>query len=252
MYLFLQSSSLYLLYISTIAGLATTAGCLLVLFLGHPPEQMLAVLLAGAGGIMLAVVALDLIPIALSYSQPASFLGGLLLGIMIMFAADKLLGQKYKNGAPDNRQNRIKKIGILIAAGIALHDIPEGMAITAGQESTAKLGMLIALGIALHNLPEGMATATPLLMAGVDRKKILGLTLGISFFTPLGAILGKAALTAAHTSLCLLVSLAAGAMTFLVLAELWPLSREHHPHWAMFGAGAGFIFFAFVSTLLPG
>jgi ZIP family zinc transporter len=245
-----DQSPLYLLYISTIAGLATTAGCLIVLFMGKPPERLLASLLAGAGGVMLAVVAFDLVPVALSYKEPFQFLNGFLVGIFFMWVADKLMKLRHKN-IPKTRRSHLKRIGILIASGIALHDIPEGMAIAVGHESTGHLGMLIAIGIALHNLPEGMATATPLLMAGIRRDKILALTFGIAFFTPLGAILGKIALEAVHSSLCFFVSLAAGAMTFLVLAELWPLSRERHPVWALLGAIIGFVFFVMISLYLP-
>lgn len=239
-----------LLYISTIAGLATTIGCLIVLFLGNPPEKLLAALLAGAGGVMLAVVLLDLIPVALSYKEPFQFLSGFLAGAIFLSAADKILKLRYKDISKSNR-SRLKRIGILIASGIALHDIPEGMAIAVGQESTSHIGMLIAIGIALHNLPEGMATATPLLMAGIRKEKILGLTFIIAFFTPLGAILGKLALEMVHTSLCFFVSLAAGSMTFLVLAELWPLSKERYPGWALLGAIIGFSFFLIIATVLP-
>jgi len=243
-------SVLYLVYISTIAGLATTVGCLIVLLMGDPPEKFLAALLAGAGGVMLAIVLLDLLPIAVSYHNPSQLFAGLILGILFMSLTDKILKRKYKN-IPKNRRSRLKRIGILIASGIALHDIPEGMAIAVGQESTGQLGMLIAIGIALHNLPEGMATATPLLMAGIRKDKILALTLGIAFVTPFGAILGKLALGVVDTSLCFFVALAAGAMIFLVLAELWPLSREQHPAWALFGAIFGFLFFTVISLYLP-
>ncbi|MGI6451717.1 MAG: ZIP family metal transporter [Desulfitobacteriia bacterium] len=245
-----SESPLYLIYISTIAGLATTLGCVIVLFLGHPPERLLSALLAGAGGVMLAVVFLDLIPVALSYRQPFQFLAGFLMGIIFMSTADKLLRSKHQN-IPKSRRNRLKRIGILIASGIALHDIPEGMAIAVGQESTGHLGTLIAMGIALHNLPEGMATATPLIMAGIRRQKILALTFAIAFFTPLGALLGKLALGTVNTSLCFFVSLAAGAMTLLVLAELLPLARERHPLWAYLGGTLGFAFFAMIAAFLP-
>lgn len=249
--MFLDHQSLfYLLYISTIAGLATTAGCIIVLFLGNPPERLLAVLLAGAGGVMMAVVFLDLIPLALTYQQPKQIIMGLALGVMFMWTADKILKAKYRN-IPKNRFNRLKRTGILVASGIALHDIPEGMAIAVGQESATKLGMLIAISIALHNLPEGMATATPLLMAGIRRDKILALTLGIALFTPLGALLGKIALGLVSISLSFFLALAAGAMTFLVLTELWPLSKERHPFFALLGGIGGFMFFFMISTLLP-
>lgn len=199
---------------------------------------------------MLAVVVFDLLPLALTFRQPGLLLSGFLAGTILMSAADWLL-KAQSDQLVKNRRSRLKRMGILIASGIALHDIPEGMAIAAGHESTGQLGMLISIGIALHNLPEGMATATPLLMAGIRRKKIFALTFGIAFFTPLGAVLGRLALGMVHTSLVFFVSLAAGAMTFLVLAELWPLSRETHPIWALFGGIVGFVFFGMISAFLP-
>lgn len=253
---FVEDSFLYLLYISTIAGLATTFGCLVVLLLGHPPERLLAALLAGAGGVMLAVVLLDLIPLALHYNQPVAFYGGGLMGALFMWLGDFLLkgrqepkGQRATN--PPSRRSHFKRVGILVASGIALHDIPEGMAIAVGQASTAQIGAQIAIAIALHNLPEGMATATPLRMAGVRDRKILMLTALIALFTPLGAILGKLAIGLISSSISFFVAVAAGAMTFLVLVELWPLSRERYPGWALFGAVLGFLFFLVIAWFLP-
>jgi len=245
-----HDSFFYLIYISTIAGFATTLGCLIVLFLGNPPEKLLSSLLAAAGGVMLSVVLLDLIPVALSYKRPVQFLTGFAAGIFLMFSADKFL-QYRNNKKPQSRRAQLKKIGLLVASGIALHDIPEGMAIAIGQQSTAHIGTVIALGIALHNLPEGMATATPLLMAGIRKAKILSLTFGIAFFTPLGAMVGRIALGLVHNSLCFFIALAAGAMTFLVLGELLPLAKERYPGWALFGATSGFIFFLLLSLFLP-
>lgn len=239
---------MYLVYISTIAGLATTAGCLVVLLMGKPPDYLLSVLLAGAGGVMLAVVVFDLVPLALSFRQPLMLLYGFLAGNFLMSAADRILKKTIKENTA-NRRSRLIRTGILIASGIALHDIPEGMAIAAGHESAGQLGMLIAIGIALHNLPEGMATATPLLMAGIRRPKILALTFAIAFFTPLGAVIGRMAMESVRTSLCFFIALAAGAMTFLVFAELLPLSRENHPYWAFFGGIGGFITFGLINLL---
>jgi len=238
-----------LLYLSTIAGLATTLGCLVVLFMGIPTEKMLAFLLAGAGGVMLAVVTFDLAPAALSYKMPSQFISGFIIGIIFIYVTEKILKLRYRN-VQVNRKNRLKRVGILIASGIALHDIPEGMAIAISQESTGHLGIIIAVGIALHNLPEGMATAAPLLMAGIRRRKILFLNFAIALFTPMGALLGKLLMNATNNLLCFFLSLAAGAMTYLVLSELWPLSREQNPGWALFGGTAGYIFFVLLTLLL--
>lgn len=239
--------TLNILLISTIAGLATTFGSILVLLFGRPQEKFLALLLAGAAGVMLSVVTIDLLPTALRIGPVSQVFGGLLLGLFFMHLADRRL--KTSGNLPMTRRQRLKRIGLLIASGIALHDLPEGMAIAVGQEAAGDLGILIALAIGLHNLPEGMATATPLRMANIRVWKIVLLNVGIAIFTPLGALFGLLAVQAVKNSLSFFLSFAAGAMAFLVFAELWPLSKERHPHYAMLGGALGFLFFSFLSLL---
>jgi ZIP family zinc transporter len=237
-----------IVWISMIAGLATTFGSLLVLLFGKPQERVLASLLAGAGGVMLAVVSVDLLPSAWQTGPPLQVGVGFALGLLFMFLAAKRL-HGTNSTLPLSRRQRLKRTGLLIATGIALHDIPEGMAIAVSQE--AGLGLLIAFAITLHNLPEGMATSAPLKMAGIRGWKILLLNIGIAFFTPLGALLGLLALENVQNSLAFFLAFAAGAMAFLVFAELIPLSRERHPHYALLGGTIGFIFFTLVSLLSP-
>ncbi|NMA67975.1 MAG: ZIP family metal transporter [Desulfitobacterium sp.] len=236
-----------MIWMSTIAGLATTLGCILVLFFGRPQEKVLATLMAGAGGVMISVVVLDLLPTAVEIGSRSQVLLGFALGFFFMAVADRALNSSSPS-LPLSRRQRLKRVGILVAAGIALHDLPEGMAISMGQEAAGELGLLIAIAITLHNLPEGMATAIPLQMAGVRKWKIILLNLGIAFFTPLGAIIGLLAVGAIENSLPIFLAFAAGAMTFLVIGELWPLSRERHPNYALMGGVVGFCFFALISS----
>lgn len=233
-----------------IAGLATTLGSLLVLLFGKPKERVLASLLAGAGGVMLAVVSIDLLPNAWKIGPPLQVIVGFILGLFFMYLAENRLNVST-NTLPLSRRQRLKRTGLLVATGIALHDLPEGMAIAVSQEAAPGLGFLIFIAITLHNLPEGMATTAPLKMAGIRWWKILLLNIGIAFFTPLGALIGIFALQGVQNSLAFFLSLAAGAMSFLVFAELWPLSRERHPRYALLGGTIGFIFFTIISTLHP-
>ncbi|HHY27302.1 MAG TPA: ZIP family metal transporter [Desulfitobacterium dehalogenans] len=237
-----------ILWVSTIAGLATTLGSLLVLMFGRPKEQVLATLLAGAGGVMLAVVSLDLLPTAWQIGPLRQVILGFIIGLAFMKLADKQLNSSSPS-LPLSRRQRLKRIGLLVAAGIALHDLPEGMAIAIGQEATGELGFLIAIAITLHNLPEGMATTAPLKMADMKSWKILLLNFGIAFFTPLGALIGLLAIDKVQNSISFFLALAGGAMAFLVFAELWPLSRERHPRYALLGGVLGYLFFAGISFL---
>lgn len=237
-----------ILWLSSIAGLATTLGAVLVIVMGHPQERTLAVLLAGAGGIMLSVVCFDLLPTARQTGSLLQVFSGFGTGALLMYLADTFL-DRYRSTLPASRRRHLQRIGFLVAAGIALHDLPEGMAIAVGQEAADSLGFLIALAIAVHNLPEGMATAAPLKMAGTPAPTILAINLGIAAVTPLGALIGRLAIDHVQNALAFFLALAAGAMTFLVFAELLPLSRERHPRWALLGCAGGFTLFSLISVI---
>lgn len=238
-----------ILYQSFIAGLATLLGALLILAFGKPSEHLLSVLLGFAGGVMTAVVVFDLLPSALAYGSWFSVSLGFLSGILLMFVLDLLFSTLpiVNNAWGHNRQGHFLKMGYLIATGIALHDLPEGIAIAVGYSAQESLGFLIALAIGLHNVPEGMATAAPLTMGGLSRRSIVLLTLLISIFTPLGAALGLIIIHFSPHLVCLLLALAGGAMAFIIRNELLPEAHRKHPNYARLGLTLGFLLILILS-----
>lgn len=235
---------LLVLWQSMLAGLATVAGALLVLAFRRINIRMLAFFLGFAGGVMTAVVAIDLIPSALNYGSIWVTGIGFLAGLLIMLALDILISvlSGLKPAGNFSSQRHFLKMGYLIALGIALHDLPEGIAIAVGYSAKESLGILIALAIGLHNIPEGMATAAPLVMGGMSKAKILLTALLISLFTPLGAYLGLIMVSISPNFICLLLALAGGAMAFIIRNELLPEAHRTHSFMAKVGFGSGLIF----------
>jgi ZIP family zinc transporter len=136
---------------------------------------------------------------------------------------------------------RMTRIGYFIMLGIALHDLPEGMAISLGYEVSTKTAAAIALGIGIHNIPEGMAIAAPLLMGG-SRKLRVGLeTLAVGFVTPLGFLLGKLAVSVLPNYFGVFMGLASGVMMYLVLCQLWPEAKMTASRWRYVGGVLGMI-----------
>ncbi|NMA01067.1 MAG: ZIP family metal transporter [Clostridia bacterium] len=226
---------------SFIAGFATIIGCLIVLLIGKPSEKVLAWLLGFATGIMLTVVIIDLLPSAYTYSNFFIALLGFFLGNLILLTLDIFLSWLPLLNGVKQGNNRLIKMGYLIAIGIALHDLPEGIAIAVGYSATPELGLIIALAIGLHNIPEGMATAAPLKMGGMNSFKILALTTLVSLITPLGAYLGFIIISISKSLIGLLLAFAGGAMTFIVHNELWPESKRRHPNYSRLGAVCGIV-----------
>ena len=226
---------------SVLAGLATVLGGLIVLAMGRQTERSLAIFLGLAAGIMLGVVVLDLLPSAWTHGNPLTTVVGFLLGLLLLFVLDLLLSGTAPASPLVRDRRYLLNMGYLIAAGIALHDLPEGMAIAVGWAATSHLGWMIALAIGLHNIPEGMATAAPLLMGGMHPVKTLAVNALVSVFTPLGTLLGLVLVGLSRGWIGALLSLAAGAMSYIVRYELIPESRRRHPNYARLGCILGFL-----------
>lgn len=131
--------------------------------------------------------------------------------------------------------------GLFLAIGIALHNLPEGLAIGAGYSNSAALGATIALSLALHNIPEGMVTAAPLLTAGMNKWVVIGIATAAGLVTPVGTLIGAALTSISPEFISISMALAAGAMIYIVSDELIPQSHEYHCHAANFGLLAGFV-----------
>lgn len=227
--------------ISFLAGLATVAGVMLTLVLGRSGRGLLAGILGLAAGIMSGVVVLELFPSAWT-------MGGwlpLILGGGAGWFFVRLLSHQLGRGPRGPRERNtgfpgdLVQLGYLVAAGIALHDLPEGIAIAAGYAATPELGWLIALAIGLHNIPEGMAMAAPMLLGGQSPGPIM-LTAGlVSLVTPLGALLGFFFVGISPGSIAYLLALAGGSMSYIVIRELWPEGYFQSPRWATLGAILG-------------
>jgi ZIP family zinc transporter len=241
---------------SALAGLATVLGAALICFFGKPEPVPLSVMLGFAGGVMAAVTLFDLLPFAYACGSVLYIAAGFAGGIVLMRLAGRAAGSSPSKGTQEAQNepdpSRYLKMGRLIAIGIALHDLPEGISIAAGWSAQTSLGLFTALAIGLHNIPEGVATAAPLLMGGKKRSQILLYCLWISLFTPLGAAVGLSLSQIGEAAMSVLLSLAAGSMTYLSLEELIPESFRISRLWGLFGLILGFAPTGWIIYVLTG
>lgn len=124
--------------------------------------------------------------------------------------------------------------GLVLAAAVALHNMPVGMAIGAtfagDVHAAVHDGFLAALIIGLHNVPEGMSIAAPLLTGGAKRAGAIGVAALSGLPTVLGALLGYSVGTMDPTLLSVSLGFAAGAMLYVIFGELLPESEQLWRH----------------------
>ena len=195
----------------------TTIGGIIGVKFKNPSKKFLSFILAFASGLMLAIVCFDLLPEAFNLTNlPTAFLG-IFLGIVMMIICDLLVDKKFnKSTRFKDSKNALLKTGIVVSIGLALHNLPEGLAIGSGFGASIKLGLSLAIAICLHDIPEGISMAVPMKNGGMKISKVIfyvilsGITTGIGAF--FGAIIGS--ISQVVISICL--SFAAGAMLYIV------------------------------------
>ncbi|MCI8910522.1 MAG: ZIP family metal transporter [Oscillibacter sp.] len=193
-------------------GLGGAAGCLL----RRDSDRMVSLLLSFAAGVMAAVVCADLLAEAMAQGRTALAAAGVLLGFGATGALNALLAVRPAG------EDRLVLAGAVMAAAIALHNVPEGMVIGASFAAGERGGWLMAAVIGLHNVPEGMAVAVPLTAGGTGRRRAAALAALTGAPTVLGAALGYWMGTLGPRSSAAALSFASGAMLYVVFGELLP------------------------------
>ncbi|MCQ2742719.1 MAG: ZIP family metal transporter [Bacilli bacterium] len=247
--------------VTFIAGvLGTGVGGLVGALLRKDSSKVVSLLLSFAAGVMLAVVCFDLMPSALKPEEGGSEVPFYLviifvaLGYVLVQLINQLIDKHSNKEVPHVDENHPKThddldelihadhltqhkekgtslfmAGLIMAIVIALHNLPEGMVIGASYALTPEKivgggGFLIAVVIALHNIPEGMAVAVPLIAGGMKKPKAVLLTALSGLPTVIGALIGFSLGMINTFVLSICLSLASGAMLYVIFGELLPES----------------------------
>ena len=249
--------------ITALAGMGGTGmGGLVSCLFRKDSSKTVSLLLSFAAGVMTSVVCFDLLAEALHSDGIGNSVGLVVIGVLVGYVviallnawidrntdhevahidenhprtADSLEELTHANHLQEHREGRQPRsglflAGLVMAAAIALHNVPEGMVIGASFARTAQEtllnrgGLTMAIVIVLHNVPEGMAVAVPLISGGMPKLRSVIVTALTGFPTILGALLGFGVGAMGPTALAVSLSFASGAMLYVVFGELLPES----------------------------
>jgi ZIP family zinc transporter len=214
-----------------LASLACGLGALPLRLQFIDPKRHAGIAYAFAGGLMFSAAVYNLILPGLTHGHhtfnfltTAQAILGILLGSLVIWATDR----RMRKSSPQSHDwsHFGGRPGMLILLTMAIHSIPEGVAVGVGFASDAvfndELGVYIAVAIAIHNIPEGLAVAIPMRAAGASNSRcFLAATLS-SLPQPIAAVPAGALSWLVTPIMPTLMGFAAGAMIFLVVLELIP------------------------------
>ena len=240
---FTTSNVLLALAVTTAAGLATGLGGLLVFTTKAPNARMLAFGLAFAGGAMVYVSLSEILnksiaSFTLEFGASRGFSYGtfaFLAGVLLIGVIDRMIPNPHERLETDdpffrehNRQY-IKRVGLLTAAAITVHNFPEGLATFFATLADPAVGLPLAFAIAIHNIPEGIAIAVPVYYATGNKGYAFIACLLSGLAEPVGAVIGYVLLGPflSNALFGVVFGVIAGVMVFLALDELLPAAKRY-------------------------
>lgn len=234
--------SIYLL--SLFAGLLTGVGALITILIKNPSHKLLSLSLGFASGIMLGISTFSLIPESLALGNICFCVTGFVAGAVFLALLDFVLPHIHKS---EMEYDEYRKMGYFIALGIAVHNLPEGIAIGVTNEVSVQLGFYTALSIGIHNIAEGLSVAMPLCLSpNMKKTRIVFITTLTGLATLLGTVLGTAIINISTFFISASLAFAAGAMIYITGAELIPKSHRSHSNYANMGIIMGFLIALFL------
>ena len=209
-----------------------------------PSENFMYNMLAFAGGVMLSISFLELIPASIKFSSIFICIIGIIIGTMIMFFLDRLIPHFHPELSCQEHGRNLKRTSIFLILGIFLHNIPEGMAIVLGSETVVQASLVIAIAISVHNIPEGICTSAPYYHETKNRLKafLLASTTAIPIIVgfSMASILRNLIST---TMIGLIVGATAGFMIYITGDEIIPTScGDHTSHKTIISLIIGILF----------
>ena len=186
-----------------------------------------------AGGLMLGVVGLDLLPEALHaaghevFGVPAAlllFVGGFLLAHLV----ERLLAARQAAHGADEHVHRTPEVGLTAAAAMVGHSAMDGVAIGAAFQVDGGMGAAVALAVIAHDFADGFNTYTITSLYGNARRKAQAMLVADAAAPVVGAA-STSFVTIPEQVLGGYLGFFGGALLYLAAAEILPEAHHEHP-----------------------
>lgn len=266
-----QNPILQALLAGIFTWIITAVGSGLVFFFNSSNRKVLDISLGFTGGVMIAASFWSLLAPSIQYVEMQKEMGltklpswlvptiGFFLGALFLFLLDKIIPHLHmfdKKNQAEGFNTKWQKT-ILLVLAIAMHNIPEGLAVGVafgaiaspeilnninGEIFTLGSAVALAIGIGIQNFPEGFAVSMPLRRQGMSKFKSWQWGQLSAIVEPIFAVIGAAIVMQVLPILPYSLAFAAGAMIFIVVEEVIPESQKGgNTDLATMGLIAGFL-----------
>jgi ZIP family zinc transporter len=228
------------------SGLIVGAG---ISYFFHLPHRLIAAVMGFGGGVLISVLAFELIEKAYKLGGLGSSVLGFLAGAVLFSFANRLLshrGAKHRKRCSECivRTGEHKKGGneLAIAIGSIMDDIPEAIIVGISLAGGVAIGKAVLIGFFLANIPEGLASASGMKKSGRSALYIFGVWGGITILTGIAGMLGYSVFGGFPNAVnAFITALAAGGILAMVAETMIPEAFEDAQSFIGLITAAGFL-----------
>ncbi|MEV5319031.1 ZIP family metal transporter [Streptomyces sp. NPDC052687] len=186
-----------------------------------------------AGGLMLGVVGLDLLPEALAaagtevHGVPAALLL-FVTGFLVAHLVERLLAARQAAHGAEEHDGRTPEVGLTAAAAMVGHSAMDGVAIGAAFQVGHGMGVAVALAVIAHDFADGFNTFTLATVYGNARRRAVAMLVADAV-APVAGAASTLLFTLPEPLLGGYLGFFGGALLYLAAAEILPEAHHEHP-----------------------
>ncbi len=218
------------------AGAMSGVGALFLSLYGEVSRRIYCSILGFSAGVMMGVSTVILLPHALQIGSLPVVLVGMVAGGLFATLLEVGIPHMEPHFGADEFSPGLGD-AVALALAVAIHNIPEGLAMGLGFAAGNGLGPLLVVAVGCQNIPEGLAISLPLRRNGVDRWKSVAFATLSGMSEMIGAALAVAASRWAESILPVGLAFAAGALIYVTAEQLIPESHHREmgivPSWGL-------------------
>lgn len=215
-----MNGSINYVFLAGIAAiLCTGLGAVPFLFLKNVENRLLGIANASAAGLMLGA-SIGLIAEGIHFGIQGLILG-IILGMILIAFVQKQLGQHEEIQLGNFEGVDTRKM-LLIIGIMTVHSFAEGLGVGVSFGNNMSFGLLIATAIAIHKIPEGIAISLVMIPRGASVWQAAKWSMFTSLPLAPMAIFAYLAVTIFSPLLSVGLGIAAGGMIWMVFRELLP------------------------------
>ena len=210
---------------------STTLGILAGLLVRSLAHKFNDIILGFAAGVMLAAASVGLLSSAFTSNSIHLAIIGTIVGAFLISLLDRFVPHLHKLAGIDSETHKNNKSiakYLLFVAALALHKIPEGLAVGVSFGTNNPQDVFtVASAISIQNIPEAFVVVSPLFAIGITAKRIIAISFAIALVSILSVLAGYALVQVFVSALPFLLASAGGAMLYVISDEMIPETHSH-------------------------